>query len=432
MKFQKQIFTDLGETLYFGTSAKGLPVYIFKKPGYTESYAIFATHFGSINRQIAFEEGQKPTILPDGIAHFLEHKMFEEPDGTDVFERFSKTGASANAYTNFDMTAYLFSCTSDFAKNLRTLLDYVQTPYYTEENVQKEQGIIGQEIRMYDDDPEWVSYFNCLQAMYHRHPVRIDIAGTIESISEITPSLLYQCHSAFYHPGNMALVIAGDVDVEAIGAIVDEEIRTEAKPEVEQFFPQEPCSVRVHEVESHLAISMPMFYIGFKDGEPTSDCKQLLRNRLCATLALQLLVGESSELYQRLYEEGLVNAPLSCEVMAQPTYFCSLISGESEQPKRVRDLVLAEVSALSARSRFQTDFERIKKNVYGSFVKSFNRVEHIAGQQLHFLFDGVSMLDYLPTLNAITADEIAQYLKTKFTEDRMVLSVVWPQKEEQA
>lgn len=428
MEFQKQFFSDVGETLYHGTSNKGLPVYVFQKPGYVESYALFATHFGSINRQMTFSGDEHETVLPDGIAHFLEHKMFEEPNGTDAFERFSKTGASANAYTNFDMTAYLFSCTSDFEENLRTLLDFVQTPHYTEQNVQKEQGIIGQEIRMYDDDPEWVSYFNCLQALYHNHPVRIDIAGTVESIAEITPELLYRCHEAFYHPGNMALVVAGDIDPETVGDIVDEMIRIEAKPEILQMFPDEPETVQTHEIETKLAVSMPMFQLGFKD-TPLGEGKELLRQRLCAVLALQFLTAESGELHQSLYEEGLINAPMPGEVMAQPSYFCTLIGGESEKPKTVRDRILEAAQTLPDSPGFKTDFERLKKNAYGAFVKLFNHVDHVAGQQLRFLFDGVELSDYLPTLNTLSAEEVADYLKTKFTADNAVLSIVWPKEE---
>lgn len=430
MEFQQQTFSDVGETLYYGTSSKGLPVYVFQKPGYVESYAIFATRFGSINRQMTFAGDSEETVLPDGIAHFLEHKMFEEPDGTDAFERFSKTGASANAYTNFDMTAYLFSCTSGFEENLRTLLDFVQTPHYTDANVAKEQGIIGQEIRMYDDDPDWVAYFNCLQALYHSHPVRIDIAGTVESIAEITPELLYRCHSAFYHPGNMALVVAGDVAPEAVGEIVEEMLRIDAKPAVSETFPEEPAAVRVHETEAHLAVSMPLFQLGFKDSPASSDGKTLLRRRLTAVLALQLLISESSELHQSLYEEGLVNGPLPCEVMGQPSYFCTLISGESEDPRAVRDRILAAAQTLPDTPGFEADFTRMKKSSYGGFVKLFNSVESVVNQQIRFLFEGVELCDYLPVLNSITAADVADCLRTKFTAEASALSIVWPKKEE--
>ena len=430
MEFQKHLFPDLGETLYHGVSAKGLPVYVFQKPGYVESYALFATHFGSINNRMTFAGDTEETLLPDGIAHFLEHKMFEEPDGTDAFERFSKTGANANAYTNFDVTAYLFSCTSDFEENLRTLLDFVQTPHYTEQNVAKEQGIIGQEIRMYDDDPEWVSYFNCLQALYHCHPVRIDIAGTEETIAQITPELLYRCHDAFYHPGNMALVIAGDIDPKTVGEIVDEMVTTEGKPAILQTFPKEPETVFKHETEAHLAVSMPLFQLGFKD-QARGTGKTLLRQHICAALALQILTGESGMLHQSLYEEGLIVAPLSSEVMAQPSYFCTLIGGESEDPKTVRDRIIQAASTLPDTPEFEQDFLRMQKNAYGSFIKLFNHVDHVAGQQLRFFFEGVELSDYLPTLNSLTAQEVGDYLKTKFAADNAALSIVWPKEEKE-
>ncbi|MBQ1935913.1 MAG: insulinase family protein [Clostridia bacterium] len=428
MEFQKHFFSDLGETIYHGISAKGLPVYVIKKTGYAESYALFATHFGSINRQMTFRGETEETVLPDGIAHFLEHKMFEEPDGTDAFERFSKTGANANAYTNFDTTAYLFSCTDGFEENLRTLLDFVQTPHYTEQNVAKEQGIIGQEIRMYDDDPEWVAYFNCLQALYHQHPVRIDIAGTVESIAEITPELLYRCHESFYHPGNMALIVAGDVDPNRVGVIVDEMIRTDAKPAISETFPEEPQTVLSHEANAHLAVSLPLFQLGFKD-MPETTPQGLLHQRLCAVLAMHLLTSESGKLHQDLYENGHIFAPLMAECMSHPSYFCVLIGGESEDPKLVRDRIIQAAGRLAEDPEFERDFQRVKKNAYGSFVKLFDHVDHVAGQQLRFFLDGVDMADYLPALNTITAQDIKDYLKTRFTADKSALSIVWPKED---
>ena len=428
MEFQKHFFSDLRETIYHGISAKGLPVYVIKKTGYAESYALFATHFGSINRQMTFQGETEETVLPDGIAHFLEHKMFEEPDGTDAFERFSKTGANANAYTNFDTTAYLFSCTDGFEENLRTLLDFVQTPHYTEQNVAKEQGIIGQEIRMYDDDPEWVAYFNCLQALYHQHPVRIDIAGTVESIAEITPELLYRCHESFYHPGNMALIVAGDVDPNRVGVIVDEMIRTDAKPAISETFPEEPQTVLSHEANAHLAVSLPLFQLGFKD-MPETTPQGLLHQRLCAVLAMHLLTSESGKLHQDLYENGHIFAPLMAECMSHPSYFCVLIGGESEDPKLVRDRIIQAAGRLAEDPEFERDFQRVKKNAYGSFVKLFDHVDHVAGQQLRFFLDGVDMADYLPALNTITAQDIKDYLKTRFTADKSALSIVWPKED---
>ena len=428
MEFTKQFFPDVGETLYSGVSQKGLPVFVFPKKGHAETYAVFATHFGSINRQMTFAGDTAETVLPDGIAHFLEHKMFEEPDGTDAFERFSKTGAHANAYTNFDMTAYLFSCTSGFEENLRSLLDFVQTPHYTDKNVQKEQGIIGQEIRMYDDDPEWVCYFNCLQGLYHNHPVRIDIAGTVESIAEITPELLYRCHESFYHPANMVLVVAGDVDPDAVGDIVDEMLRTEGRDPIPQTFPDEPDAVCAHKVEAELAVSMPLFQLGFKD-VPESDGRELLRKRLIASLASQLLAGESSELYQELYEKGLLNDIIDGEIMAQPSYFCNLFTAESENPEEVCRRLLLAAQTLPDTPTFGADFARAKKNAYGSFIKLFNHVDNVASQQRRFYFEGISLSDYLPVLQSVTAEDVANYLKENLTADRAVLSVVRPKKE---
>ena len=223
MKTKKISYEAIGEEYFFTKHPSGLEIYIYPKKGYSSKYAILGTNFGSVNNTFKLKNEENFTVVPDGIAHYLEHKLFASENG-DAFELFAKTGASANAYTSFEKTAYLFSCTSGFEANLRHLLDFVQTPYFTEENVTKEQGIIGQEIRMYEDDPQWRSYFNTIEALYRNNPVRRDIAGTVESIAKITPQLLYDCYRTFYHPSNMILFCTGQVNPEQVEAIAAEAV----------------------------------------------------------------------------------------------------------------------------------------------------------------------------------------------------------------
>jgi predicted Zn-dependent peptidase len=259
----------------------GLHVYVLPKPGFQKTYATFATKYGSVDNHFRVE-GQQSVKVPDGIAHFLEHKMFEEPEG-DIFATFSSNGASANAFTSFDQTVYLFSATERIQENLTTLVNFVQHPYFTDENVEKEKGIIGQEINMYEDNPDWRSYFGLIEALYKVHPVHIDIAGTIQSISTITKETLYSCYEAFYHPSNMILFVVGGVDpAEVIELVRNNQAKKDYKPqgEIERIFDDEPTTVAEPRHEVKLAVSLPKLLFGFKEAEVGLTGEALLRHDL--------------------------------------------------------------------------------------------------------------------------------------------------------
>lgn len=426
MKLAKIEAREWNETLYVGEHSSGLGVFVVPKKGFIKKYAIFGTRYGSVDNTFRPLGSDEKITVPDGIAHFLEHKMFEQPDGSNAFDLFSKYGANANAFTSFTSTCYLFSCTGHFTENLSHLLNYVQQPYFTDENVAKEQGIIGQEIRMYDDDPEWQVQFGLLKALYVNNPVKIDIAGTIESISHIDKDVLYTCYNTFYNPGNMVLCVAGDVDPDEVAALVEQHVRTgRASGRVESFYPDEPDHVAEKLREQKLDVSIPLFDVGFKDNAPACG-DALLKNEIAAKVLLKLLTGRSSKLYTDLYSEGLVNASFSTDLMIEPQFSCAIIGGESEDPMQVQRRLLTAIEGMKRDGIDKTAFARAKKALYGSFLRSFNDVEDIAGMMCRNLLGGVNPFSFKTVWDTVDIDFATQRLHRVFTEDNMAMSIIWP------
>jgi len=314
-------YPHLNETLYEEKLPNGLHVYVLPKEGFQKTYATFSTRYGSIDNHFQVEGGPEIRV-PDGIAHFLEHKMFEEPTG-DVFATFASRGASANAFTSFERTVYLFSATGQIMENITTLIDFVQNPYFTEENVEKEKGIIGQEINMYRDNPDWRAYYGLIEALYSKHPVRIDIAGTIPSITEIPKDMLYDCYHTFYHPSNMTVFIAGGVNPEeVISHIRANQAAKTFKPqgEIRRFFETEPEAVETERKETVLPVSLPKCLFGFKEKALREEGDAILKRELTTKLVLEVLLGASSPIYQKLYNEGLISDNFSHEYNSSPEY----------------------------------------------------------------------------------------------------------------
>ena len=318
--------TVCGDTVFEAEQESGLRVFVCPKKGYSSTYAIFGTAYGSVNNCFLFPGDPQPVEVPPGIAHFLEHKLFEN-EKEDAFVRYARTGASANAYTSFDKTCYLFSCSQNFEASLEILLDFVQTPYFTPETVQKEQGIIGQEIRMGLDDPERRVVWNLLAALYHSHPVRLDIAGSVESIARIDADLLYRCYRAYYRPENMALCIAGNVEPDSVFAAVDHLIRpAEVQGRPQSVFPAEPQDVVTARTEQHFPVAVPLFQLGFKErAEKRADSRRMVETEIL----LELLASESSSLYRSLLDRGWINPSFGCEYFEGPGYAAVLFGGES-------------------------------------------------------------------------------------------------------
>lgn len=417
----------LDEKMYSFTHKSGLKVRIFPKKGFSKYYAIYGTEYGSIDRQFVVPGESELTTVPDGIAHYLEHKMFEQKDGKNAFDMFALTGASANAFTSFDMTAYLFSCTDKFYDSLDILISFVNEPYFTEENVQKEQGIIGQEIKMYEDDPNWRVFFNALTALYHNNPVKIDIAGTVESISHITPEILYKCYNTFYNPSNMTLVLVGDIEPEKVLDCLDKHISPERNlGEIERPRLTEPDEFFKSRVEQELMVSQPLFQIGFKDNTLYTDGEELLKREIMTDVILEVIFGKSNDFYMSLYEQGLINQSFGSESELEKRFGFTLIGGESKDPDKVFELVKAEINKTIEFGLDKESLERAKKTTQASLIKLFNSIEGMGNAFIRQIMCGVNPLALANIIDEIAEEEYNERLKKYFNTDNCVLSVVRP------
>lgn len=413
-----------GERCWRLRHPSGLTILVDPKPGYQSSYAVFATRYGSIDTAFRKDGGEEETVVPAGIAHYLEHKLFESEDG-DAFARYAKTGASANAFTSFDRTAYLFSCTDRFAESLEILLDFVQHPYFTEETVRKEQGIIGQEIRMCEDSPGRRVLFNLLKALYQNHPVRIDIAGTVESIAEITPELLYGCYHTFYNLNNMVLAVSGNVTPEDVLAVADRMLKPSDGRRVERAVADEPAEAAEPRVESRMPVASPLFYLGFKDHLPDGRCRTA-EELAAADVLLEILAGQASPLYARLMEQGLINASFGAEYFEGPGYAAWLIGGESADPDAVAEAVHAEIERRRREGIPAADFETARNALYGRLVASLNDVENCGDILVSDFFYDREPFALIDAAAALSPDAVTRMLRENLQRSQAALSVVSP------
>ena len=425
---EHRINSTTGEELFYTKHKSGLDIYIIPKKNYSKSYAIFGTRYGSVDSEFVVPGETEMTSVPDGIAHYLEHKMFDQPDGSNVFDKFSKYGGNANAFTSFNMTAYLFSATANFKENLETLLDYVQSPYFTEESVQKEQGIIGQEIRMYDDNGGWKLFFNLINCLYKEHPVKKEIAGTIESISHITADYLYKCYNTFYNLSNMALVIIGDVDIAETKKTIESSIK-KVEPfteEIKKVYPDEPQEIAQSYSEQSLSVAMPLFMIGFKDTDTGFDGEKLLKKAIETEILMKMILGKSSRIYKKLYEQGLINASFDTDYTYQKDYAFATLEGESKDPKKVMETVMSELEIIRSEGLSKDDFERIKKVMWGRYIRSMNDVEDYATDFLRNVFLGIDYFNYDTVYRSVTFEDVCFRLDNLFVESKAALSVINP------
>ena len=411
----------LNDSYYEIDHSSGYKIFVYPKENYSSSYAIFGTKYGSIDTCFKVEGQENFTEIPEGIAHFLEHKLFESEE-LDAFARYAKTGASANAYTSFDKTCYLFSCTDNFEDSLEILFDFVQNPYFTEQTVQKEQGIIGQEIRMYEDEPGWESLFVLLRAMYHQHPVRIDIAGTVESISEITADLLYECYNTFYNPANMALAVAGNVTVEQVLKVADKMLKPKESKSIERKFMEEPAEVVEKTAVKNLSVSMPIFAIGFKEEIKTPS--RTLKEIVESNLLLDIIAGKTSSLYEKLLSDGLINTTFDTEYFEGYGYSAHIFSGESDDYEKVRECINKELERVIKDGVNEEDFNRIKKKHYGNFIMSFNDIDSISNSLIGSYFNNEGLFEQLSVLESITVDDVNARLRNAFNIENSSMSVI--------
>lgn len=418
---------QVGDSFYKLKHASGLDIFIYPKQIST-TYAIFGTKYGSVDNCFKRSDESSAERVPEGIAHFLEHKLFESEEG-DAFLRYAKTGASANAYTSFDMTCYLFSCTDNFSESLEILLDFVQSPYFTQETIDKEQGIIGQEIKMYDDDPQWRVMFNHLRALYHSHPIRDDIAGTVSSIAKITPQHLYRCYNTFYNLNNMALVIAGNVDEAEILAICDKMLKKSEPVEVTRVFPKEPDSVKERYIEEKLSVAAPLFQFGFKEKVRASYRTE--KDIAAMEVLLDVFSSDSSRLFRELLDEGLVNeASFSHEYFEGEGYAAVFWNGESKDPKCVASLILKEAERFKTEGIPHDAFERSKKALYGSNVSALNSPSNIANAMMALNFKDREFFKYIDAFIELKIEDLQEKLESIFIEDMSALSVITPIEED--
>lgn len=425
---EKITFDQLQEELFHEKLPNGLEVYVLPKKGFNKTYATFTTKYGSIDNKFVPLNKNEMITVPDGIAHFLEHKLFEKEDG-DVFQDFSKQGASANAFTSFTRTAYLFSSTSNVEKNLDTLIDFVQSPYFTEKTVEKEKGIIGQEITMYDDNPDWRLYFGIIQNMFKNHPVKIDIAGTIESISKITKDMLYECYETFYHPSNMVLFIVGPVDPDKI---LDQIRTNQAKKdyknqsEIKRHFDDEPEEVAEKKRVLEMNVQSSKCLVGVKAKDANRSGQELLTQELTLNIILDLLFGKSSAQYDSLYNDGLIDETFSFDYTEESGFGFVIVGGDTSNPDVLADR-LKKVLLDSGDVPFtQEELDRVKKKKIGGFLRSLNSPEFIANQFTRYAFNDMNLFDVVPTMEKITIEDITQSAKSFFKEERFTVCQVVP------
>ena len=420
---EKLEFARVGETMYHEKLANGLNVFVFPKPEFQKGYAFFAANYGGMDTRFRLDGTWHDT--PAGVAHYLEHKMFDTREG-NALQELAANGASPNAFTSNAITGYYFESTQKFEENLRILLSFVSVPYFTKESVDKEQGIIGQEIRMYEDDPDWEVYIALMEAMYQHHPIRVNVAGSVESISHITAETLYACHRAFYDPANMVLCVAGPVDPVHICEVAREILPRQAGPiAAKDYGPKEEPHVAQALAEERMAVSTPIFQLGYK-GDPAQTGEDRLRQQLVGELALEALLGNSTPLYARLYRAGLINQSFAYGYESYPGCAFLCAGGESRDPEAVRDAVAAEAARVGREGLDGALWQRVKKGVYGNKVRGLNSFENLCVGQAQAFFSGSDFLDFARLFQAIEKEEAEALIAAWVTEERTALSVVRP------
>jgi len=426
---EKIAFEQLKEELYYEKLENGLDVYILPKIGFNKAYATFTTKYGSIDNHFKPFGKDDYVKVPDGIAHFLEHKLFEKEDG-DVFQQFSRQGASANAFTSFTRTAYLFSSTSHVEKNLETLMDFVQEPYFTEKTVEKEKGIIGQEITMYDDNPDWRLYYGVIENMFKSHPVKIDIAGTKETISHITKDMLYECYNTFYHPSNMLLFVVGAVEPAQIMSQIKENQAKKnysAQPEIERSFEPEIEEVAEKKQVLKMNVQTPKCIVGIKAPSSTLKGQEMLKQELSTNIMLDILFGKSSVGYTELYNEGLIDDSFSYDFSQEQGFGFAMAGGDTNDPERLTERITSILMDAKTGSIFnEENLVRARKKKIGAFLRAINSPEYIANQFTRYAFNDMDLFEVVPVLESITVEDIKSAASGLIDEKRFTVCQVVP------
>ena len=421
---KKICYPELDETLYTGVLENGLTVAVVPRKGFTKKLAYFVTDYGSIHTDFVLEG--KTWKTPAGVAHYLEHKMFDLPGDRDVSAEFAAMGAMTNAFTSYDMTAYYFSCTDHFDDCLRLLLEFVSTPYFTEESVEKERGIIDQEIGMNEDAPDSVIFDRLMEALYHQHPIRVPILGTSGTIREITPEILHACHRAFYTPGNMLLCVVGDVDPDSVAGIAREMLGTEQKEVGVKTRPwREDMTRPGEETTASMEVAMPMFNLAFKC-EPVGTGDAAIRMEMVADLAAEALFGESSELYLRLYEEGLIDSSFGGGFETIDGCALLMCSGDSDDAYAVRDAIIAQAAKIVKKGLPEKNFLRMKRSALGRRIRGLDSFDATCFRVCAYHFSDFDYFRFPEVYRSIEADEICGFLNRVVKAERCSLSIINP------
>lgn len=414
------------EKLYVKKLENGLTMMFMPKKNTMKKFIIYGTNYGSIDNKFVVPGENREVEVPNGVAHYLEHKLFEQENGTNSLDVLTALGVNANAYTTNDHTAYLFEATENFYEALDELMDYVQHPYFTDENVEKERGIIGQEIMMYDDTPEWKVYLNTLKCMYKDNPINIDITGTKETIAQITKETLYDCYNTFYHPSNMAIVVCGDFEAEEIFNEIEKRLIKNVKnqAEIKRIYPKEQKEIVQDYMEEKMEVSIPLFTIGIKDDVEGLSSKEMIKRHISMQILLSLLIGKSSKLYNKLYEENLLQSAPAMDYEFSKNYGYVLIQGQSNNPQKVKEMLITEIEKFKNEGINEEDFNRIKKMLYADYVKNYNSVDNIATDLIMNFFKGISSFDYIEEFSTLSLQDVEYVLKEVFNKEKMVLSVI--------
>ena len=414
------------EKLYIEKLENGLTIMIIPKKGIQKKYIMWATNYGSMDNKFVVPGEEDATEVPEGVAHYLEHKLFEQPNGTNSLDTLTALGVNANAYTSTNHTAYLFECTDNFEPALDELMDYVQHPYFTDENVEKEKGIIGQEIMMYDDYPEWAVYMNAMKAMYKSNPITIDIAGSVESIAEIDKEVLYKCYNTFYHPSNMVMGVSGDFEPEELLEEIKKRlIKKEKQEEINRIIENEPAEIVQNKIEKQMEVSMPLFVIGIKNFEGV-ETEVSAKRHMTIEILLNMLIGKSSKLYKDLYNKMLLMSEPYVEYEFSKNYAHVAITGQSKEPETILKELQNEISEMKKNGINEEQFERVKKMIYGAYVKEYNNVSDIVRMFVSDYFKNINSFDYLENFEKVTTEYAKQILEETFREDRTIISIIKP------
>lgn len=420
----------LGERYYKAVHPSGLTVLVYPKKLST-AYVMFTTRYGSLQRTFRLA-GEQFCTVPDGVAHFLEHKLFEEEDGGDAFAKFAPLGASANAFTSHEMTSYLFSTTDHLTEALEILLDFVTHPYFTEANVRKEQGIIAQEIDMCKDDPQNRLYYALLEGLYEKHNVRVDIAGTVDTISEITPEILYRCYNTFYHLSNMVLTVSGDISPEAVLTVVDRVLPKTSEPrKIECDYPKESAAIAKPYTELHMSVATPLVAFGVKDLTEFKNAEERVRYGVLAEILGKCYFSRSASFYNTLYDLGLVVKTISCsfDILSSCAYL--MISAESEKPRELFERTKHLLQNISDNLPSLEDFSRIKRVLYANYIRGFDSTESISFALTEsFLQDG-ELFSTGEIISSVSYDEFVRFACDFFKDKEFSLSVIYPSKKEE-